>query len=170
MNVLIFCLTAFLAAYLLHVVVWLFRVPSSPFPAMLVLFAAAWLAVAALGAFLPAFPAAWRPAGLWQWLAAAVFHAACSLSYIIVYSALEQDSPTITIVKHTDLAGTRGCAPGDYKKVITDDLIIHSRLRAMLEGRLAERRGDRLYLAPKGAFWNRLFGAWMKLLALREGG
>jgi hypothetical protein len=170
MNVLIFCLASFLAAFLLHLLVWFIRVPANPFLAMLVWFAAVWVGIAGLCAFLPGIPATWRPDGPWQWLAAALFHASGSLSYIILYSALEQDSPTITIVKFTDQAGPSGCAPDDYQQVITDDLIIHSRLRAMLDSQLARRHGDRLFLTRKGAFWDRLFGAWMKLLAIREGG
>ena len=170
MHLLIYSLAVFLLAFGIHLVLWFVRVPRRPYPALLALFALAGLAAAALQPFLPAALAAFYPSGFWPWAAAALFHAAGSLSYIIVYSALEQDSPSVTMVKFTELGGPNGRARNDYNQILSDDLIIHSRLRAMVEGQLARRHGNRFTLAPKGAFWNRIFGLWMKLLGIRGGG
>jgi hypothetical protein len=170
MELLIFCLTVFGMAFLAHLVIWFFHVPSKPYPALLMLFALAWVFVAALRLALPAAWAEFYPDGFWPWAAAALFHAACSLSYIILYSALEQDSPSLTMIKYTDMAAREGRAPGDYKTILSDDLVIGSRLNALVEGQLVHKREHRYYLAPKGAFWDRVFGLWMKLLGIRTGG
>ena len=170
MNLLIYSLGVFALAFAAHVAVWLVRVPAKPFHCMLALFPSVWLLAAVVVRFLPEGLAHLRPEGFWAWFAAGVFHGACSLAYMVVYSALEQDSPSVTMVKFTDLAGSGGRAPDEYSQVLSDEVIVGSRLGAMLAGGMAERRGGRIHLAPKGAFWERLFGGWTRLLGIRGGG
>jgi hypothetical protein len=100
----------------------------------------------------------------------ALFFTAMALNYIVLYSALEEDSPSLTIVLHVAQAGSQGCSSEEVFGLIQDDLIVRSRLEAMLAANLVVCDGGVYRLTTQGRKWARLFGLFRALLRLPKGG
>lgn len=168
MHVVLFAVAVFSLAFLVHWLLWRLWRPRRQILALLILFMGLF-PVVLLCAWL--FPEAipW-PEGLWQWLHVTLFYVAVSLAYIVVYSALEQDSPSLTVVAFVAAAGQKGRTMDELQALIPLDFIIGSRFDSMLHGGLIERAGEVYQLTPKGRFWGRLFLLFRRMFKLRLGG
>jgi hypothetical protein len=169
MRVVLFGCGLFLATFLTHLVLWRIRVPRRAFRALLLLFLGALPAAYLLTAVLPAL-AAVTPSSPWQWLHVALFHVPVSLGYIVTYSALEEDSPTLIILVFLEDAGAAGRSREDLYGLIGNDFVIGSRLEALLTSGLLTSVEGKYQLAAKGRSWARLFGAFRWLYCLNPGG
>src|SRR5262249_23646491 len=85
------------------------RVPRRQIFCLLLLFLGLLPVGLAAAAWLPGLHGL-RPDGFWENLHVALFYVAVSLGYIVTYSALEEDSPTLTVVAFVADAGGRGGA------------------------------------------------------------
>lgn len=157
------------AAFVVHLVIWRIRIPQGAVSWLLAIFfgvgVAGWALASALTGLQPLVP---RES--WEVLSAVLAHVAVSLAYIVTYSGLEQDGPSMTMAKFTDMAGARGRSREEFFRVITDELIVASRLRALLDGGWVTREAGRYRLTARGAFWHGVFSLWRRLLGLPEGG
>ena len=169
MRLVLFSCGLFLVTFLTHLAIWRIRVPRRAFRALLLLFLGALPATYLLAAILPALGAV-APLGPWQWLHAALFHLPVSLGYIVTYSALEEDSPTLTLLVFLEQAGTAGRSRHDLYGVIGNDFVIGSRMEALLIGGLLTPIDSKYQLTAKGRSWARLFGAFRWLYCLNPGG
>lgn len=62
--------------------------------------------------------------------------------YLIVYTGIEQTSPSLVIVRALESAGQQGCAREELASLITEDLFLQPRLEALaLDGLLVARDG-----------------------------
>lgn len=168
MNVLIAGLIPFAAAFAAHVLVWRLAHPTRGITLLLKLFAGV-LAGAALAIVLPGV----RP---WSGLTppelfrAALLYISLALSYVILFSAIDEDSPSISIVKFAALAGEEGCPEEALTLLVTDEIIATSRLQSMVAAGSVVREGDRFRLGPQGVAWNRFLGFFHRLYNLPRGG
>jgi len=157
------------AAFAVHLVIWRIRIPKNAVIWLLAIFfgagVAGWGAALALEGLQPIIP---RDSS--EILSAVLAHVAISLAYIVTYSGLEQDGPSMTMAKFADMAGERGRSREEFFKVITDELIVASRLRALLDSGWVTREAGRYRLTPRGTFWHSVFSRWRWLLGLPEGG
>jgi hypothetical protein len=79
------------------------------------------------------------------------------LAYICFYSAIEEDSPSISMIKYTKLKGQ--CCFEDYKLIINNDLLIGSRLEAMIRDGFVEKKNEIYFLTNKGILWGKIFSS-----------
>lgn len=169
MNVLLLGSCLFLAGFTVHWLLWRIRVPANASTSLLVVFLGI-LATGLAAARLVPCLSPLSPVGTWEYLHLAVFYVSLTLSYIIAYSGLEEDSPSATMVKFAALASKDGRAREEFDRIFTDDLIIGSRLQAMVQGGIAVREAGKYRLTLQGLFWQRIFWAWSRLLGLPKGG
>lgn len=168
MRVALFAVTLFLAAFFVHWLLWHIRLPKRHTATLLVVFMGSLAVAIVLGAWVG--DDAFWPQGFWEWAQVAVFHVAVSLAYIVLYSGLEENSPSLTIYAFVAEAGGQGRVVDDVYGIITDDMFIHSRMRAMVrDGLLCERDGA-FHLTPKGVVWARVFGVARSILSMNKGG
>jgi len=132
-------------AFLLHVVSWRFRVPRPATGVLLglfffVLFIGLLLVHSLLNLSL----------GFWHLFQIGLFHTAFSLAYIIVYSGIEETSPTIAIVRAVHRTGAIGCFRQDLESVVNNEKFLEPRLKKLeLSGLIVEVAG-RIVLTDKG--------------------
>jgi hypothetical protein len=158
----------FACAFLAHWLVWRLRVPRRPILALLLIFLGALpIGLAATDLGPPAWP---RPEGFWQHLHIALFHVAMSLAYIVTYSALEESSPSLTLVAFVFAAGTRGRSREELYGLISDDAVVGSRFRALIRGGLIADEGGVYRLTPRGRRWAGLCRCIRLVLRLQKGG
>jgi hypothetical protein len=151
-----FALCLFIAAFAVHWLLWRVWIPRRQIVWLLGIFLGVLTVGLAGAAWLPGMQGL-APDGLWEMLHVILFHVAVSLGYIVTYSALEEDSPTLTLVAFVAEGGERGRSREDVYGLLDNDFITGSRFLALLQGNLVERVGDTYVLTPRGRFWVQVF-------------
>lgn len=164
-----FAVGLFVFAFATHWLCWRVCLPRRQTLALLLIFLGAFPAAVGLYFLAPHLPLSW-PHSVWEWLHVAEFHTAMALSYIVLYSMLEENSPSLTIIGFVAEAGSAGRTPDEVFGLINDDLILRSRLHAMLRDGLVRQTADAYRLTPKGQAWVRVFSVFRRLLSRAKGG
>lgn len=142
-------------ALLIHLVVWRIRRPQHEYKVLLVLFIivfAAWLGWAAF-----------HPMALWQLLHSAIFYAAASLAYMVAYSAVEGDSPTLSLMRFIAEKPTAGRSHEEVRHFFAQRPFAKSRLAALVEAGLVREENGRYAVAGKGSLAFRFILAYRKI-------
>src|SRR5687768_7371144 len=125
MSALLASLGLFGIAWLIHVAWWRSAPPLRQSAALVWLFVAVPVAAAAalvLGG--PRLLPAEIPAAL-------ALYAGAAASYLIVYTGIEQSSPTLIIVRALARAQASGCSERELAEVVTDDVLLRPRMQAL---------------------------------------
>jgi len=158
-----------LVAFLIHSIIWKFRVPRNPYLALICIF----LWTLLLGMMIVSLSERFQrlaPSDLWHALHVCLFYVSMSLFYVVTYSGLEADSPSGTMIKFVTLAGSDGCSRQDFSRIITDELVVKSRLQALVDGGMVVEAAGRYKLTDKGRLIERLFSLWSHVLNIPTGG
>lgn len=160
-------------SFLFHIVVWKIHLPHRQTRALLLIFGGG-LAVSLAGLACTvgfqdeeAFP---RPDSLAQYLHLGLFHLALTLAYVITYSALEADSPSLVLILSIDQAGEKGLSREEIQRMCDDDLLVRPRIADALRDGLVCRDGPLLKLTSKGAWFISLFLSYRRLIRAPKGG
>lgn len=173
MPVLIWGLAFVSLAFVLHVSLWRIRAPKRQTRALGLIFfgvlAAGLCALYILEERCADCVLIW-PHGIAQYLHIALFVTAFTLSYIITYSAVEVDSPSLVIVMQIANAGPDGLETGELYRRLPDSLLVLPRIRDMVRDHLVVVSDGRYFLSPKGHASIRIFVHFRRLLGLSKGG
>lgn len=154
-----------LLAFLVHAAWWQVRLPFRHTPALLLLFLGApacmGLALAASGVF---------PFNALETLHFLIFYIPCAFSYVILYSAIEQESPTLRLVTELAAAGADGLTMEMLNMRFGTSDPFAPRIALMESGGLITRDANCLRLTPKGVRLARLFALAARCVGLRQGG
>lgn len=164
----------FLAAFLLHMAVWRVRVPERQTKVLLLIM---FSVLAAALAFLKAgggrfagelgLPA---PETAGDFLHLALINISLVLSYMITYSAMEADSPSLVIVMAVEGAGPAGLEEDALRRCFNDDRMLKPRIRDLLLDKLVEMDAGVYRLTAKGRSFAAIFTAYRRLLGRGKGG
>jgi hypothetical protein len=157
------------SAFLVHWLVWRLAMPRRQTAALLAIF----LAVLAVG-----IPLAVRgiPApelalhGPWECLHVAIVHVAVALAYVVVYSALEERSPSMTILSFVNEAGAAGRSREEIARVLRGASPVEIRLDAAVRDRMLAETGGLCTLTPKGRAWASSYEWLRNFLGFTRGG
>lgn len=99
-----------------------------------------------------------------------LFYISCSLVYIITYSAIEQHSPTLSIITHINSHGEVGCEDECILRHINPGEEINKRLAIMKEvGWIIDNNGNCI-LTKSGSRIALIFSLGAFILGLEKGG
>lgn len=169
MKLAAFCIALTMLAFVVHVVWWRIRVPHKQIPTLLLIFLSAFPASAVVGFIVPALAGA-MPVTIGEWLHVAVVYVPVSLAYVATYSAVEEDSPSLRIVRFVADAGAFGRSRDDLSTILNDDVLVGSRLRAMVRDGLVVESGGRYALTSRGLTLARVFTLSSRWLGIRAAG
>lgn len=167
MRILVIAFAFSLIAFLAHWVIWRIRIPKRQSAALLGIFSAT-LIIGLMSSLW--WPAAWQFMGAWEVLHVVIFDVATMLAYVVAYSALEERSPSMTILSRVADAGSRGVSREELQAMLVDVSPVEIRLGAMLRDGMVREDGDHLSLTAKGRAWAGTFSNWRRLLRFRLGG
>ncbi len=157
----------FLAALVLHWIVWRIRIPRRQTAALLLIL----LGVLPVGlAALVLAPGRFGPLGFWEVLHISIFHVAFSLAYIVAYSAIEGRSPSMALLVHVAEARHKGRTRQELDAMLRGENPVAARLEAMLRDGMVVAAGGSYRLTAKGWAWARTLGGFRRLLGMEKGG
>lgn len=167
LNCLAFGLLAI--AFALHLVWWRIRVPRRQTAVLLGIFGGTLVFGLSCVSVMPAL-VSWRPDGWLQFLHVAECFVAFTLAYVVAYSAIEERSPSMTLLTYVHAAGDRGRTEEELRAVLAGMSPIGKRLQAMIRDGMLSMDGFRYRITGKGRGWARLFGTWRRMAGLSKGG
>ena len=159
----------FAAAFVLHVIVWRVRLPKRRTQWLLLLFLSMVPAAVAVNWLLPPdswlkLQEAWR---VWHVLS---LHVLISLAYAEFYTAVDNQSPSATILLFVAQSGEDGRADSELYSLIDAEFVLGRRLNSMVESGVVGYSGGVYRLTDSGQRWANVF-AWLRgLYSLKTGG
>lgn len=162
----------FFSFFLLHLAVWKIKLPVRQTKVLLlILFGGLAASLAGFRLFpslsLLGFSV---PAGTGELLAVSLYVTAFILAYMITYSAVEADSPTLVMIKAVADAGEMGLRKEDFFAAMNDAVLVEPRLKDLLTDRMAVLENGRYVLTGKGRLFASIFTRYRALLGLGKGG
>jgi len=151
----------FAAGFILHVLWWRISLPKRQTKTLLILM----FAVLAAGLFFLRTQAAAD-----ELAHIALYVTSLILAYMITYSAVEADSPSLVIVLTLEKAGTRGLTEDELLALASDKVLIDPRLADLLTDKMAVLENNRYSLTGKGRFMAGLFETYRKIMGAGKGG
>lgn len=157
---------------IVHLIIWRTRRPSSQYTTLMILCGGA-LAVSLASVTLVPHPAGiFRalPQTLAEYVAFTILYLALALSYISTYSAVQADSPSLSILLRLERAGSAGVSRAELEAEFTDDLLVLPRLQDLVSGKLVNKKDDRYVIDRQGALLAAAHSGYRALLGLEKGG
>lgn len=173
MKILVFGSSLFLIAFILHLIVWRIRLPQRQIKTLLQIFFATLLAGIAGLWYSPLSFTLFNlttPGSLWEYLHICLFFVSFTLAYMITYSALEADSPSLVMVMSISNAEPEGLDKERFEQLLSDETLVMPRIKDVLLDRMVYMDGNIYRLTNKGAMMARLFIFYRKLTNAPEGG
>lgn len=173
MKVLVYGISLYVIAFILHLIIWRIRIPKRQTKALLLIFFPTLLA--GLFFLFKGFSSVHsinlsQNNNLWECIHISLLYIPLTLAYIITYSAIEADSPSLLMVLAISKAGQRGLNKNDFYNSMTDDLLVKPRIIDLLRDKMAYMDGNKLRLTRKGLIFVHIFISYRNLLKARKGG
>lgn len=162
-----------LSAFLIHLIVWRIRIPTHQTSALLQIF---------FGTYFLSIPVLWIlnrtgystflcfPQTVFNYAHTLFLFTSCTLAYVITYSAIEADSPSLVIVKLISEAGAAGLDGEALYSRLSDDVLVKPRVHDLLRDTMAVLEGDRVCLTSKGRWFVTIFIFYRALIHAQRGG
>ncbi len=154
----------FAAAFLVHLLIWRIRVPRFQRGGLMAVFGGMLAAALALFA---AFRGA-APDGAFEMILLLVYYGSLALAYVALYSSLEGDSPSMSMVRRVYQAGRAGLDGAVFARELTSDRFVRARLVYLLKDEMVRLDGDRYVITPKGESLLSFYVMYAKLAGQRE--
>ena len=159
--------------FLVHLILWRVRLPRRQVKTILIILfgglAASLTALVLSPADFSLLGVA-RPLGAAELLHAAIFVTALTLAYMITYTAVEADSPSLVMVLKIESAGANGVRKEEFDQFLSDERLIMPRVDDLLTDKMAELVDGRYRLTPKGELMAEIFTRSRAVLRLGTGG
>ena len=97
-------------------------------------------------------------------------YAALFAAYLITYSAIEVDSPSLLIVQRVAEAGPQGLATAALRSELDDNELLIPRVEDLIRDKMLETSGDTYQQTEKGKKFIRIFIFYRGLLRRELGG
>ncbi len=107
---------------------------------------------------------------LYEYVHIALFFISLTLAYMITYSAIEADSPSLVMIRAVARAGAEGLDKREFEKTMNNELLIVPRVRDLVTDKMAYMEGDKYRLTLKGVLFASIFIVYRKLLNAQKGG
>ena len=167
MTVLLAGIGLLFLAFCVQLVLWRIFIPSRQIRALVVIFFLVPLVVFGVVQLIgtPIALTALSPAEV---VRLASFYVSCALTYIVLFSAIEEQSPTLAIVSY--VAKEPQCTGGDLVDRFGKGHELSHRIELLDRSEFVKREGDRYWLAPAGDRLAKLFDAANRLFGIEPGG
>lgn len=151
-----------IVSFLFHVLIWQLFLPKREQIFIVVNFTAIYIA--------SFFIVDYSGFGVWEHIYGFLLYNSVVFSYVITYTAISEDSPSLTIVRKVFEKRKEGCHERDLNRVINDDLIVKDRILPLEKSGMIVLSKNCITLTSSGVKWAKLFRYLDKLMGTKEGG
>jgi hypothetical protein len=138
-SILTIAVFALLVAWCLHIAIWRVLLPKSQLKALLLIFVSVWaVVVAALLA------AGWPIKAVVEFLYFSLTYWSAALCYVITYSAMEGDSPTLSLTRHLHRNGSEGISHEEIEEFFRQRPFVGARVKALVT--------DNIFIEEQGGY------------------
>ena len=134
MKIFLTTLALFVTAFVLHVIIWRIRLPRHQLRALMLVFGSIillWVPVSVLATIS-------EP----DVLHVVLFYVVSSLCYFIIYTTIEADSPTLSLMQYIAVHEPQGIPADQVKQFLTRRPFVKARLSALIHsGEIREQNG-----------------------------
>jgi hypothetical protein len=172
-KVLLFGSALFALAFLAHIILWKVRLPRRQIKAILqIFFGTLLLGLVFLHYASPSFGLLGQaaPEKLFEYMHICLYFVSLTLAYMITYTGIEADSPSLVMVMRIAGAGRDGLVREDFERAMSDELLVIPRVRDLVLDKMVRLEGDKYLLTPKGILFARIFIFYRALLNAPKGG
>ncbi len=173
MTILVSTAATFLVAFVLHLVWWRIKVPVHQLKALLVIFGLIYVATTLASCILrPTLFAVGEAGVILGWIYFSAFYWSAAFCYVITYSAMEGDSPTLSLTRELAKRGNRGMTRGEIEVFFAQRPFIGARIAALVkDGVLIPEEGG-YRLAPGSYLFFRLILCYRRVFfgRIKDGG
>lgn len=163
MRVLLVGSGLFATAFIIHLALWRIRAPRRHIRALLRLFYGCLAAALTLGWAMPIPLLRFAPSEIVHLF---LFFSGLTLAYIITYTAVQVDSPSLMIVSRIAAAGAAGLSRAALLAQLTDDVLVRPRIEDLVRDE-AVAFGDGVYrLRWRGRRFLSLIVGWRRVMGL----
>ena len=110
------------------------------------------------------------PGGFLDYLRICIFFISLTLAYIISYSAVEAESPTVLIIDKVMKKGAAGLSKDELGNSLKDEILIEPRIKDLVNDKMVCLAGNRYKLTLKGRLFVTIFISYRDFLNLPKGG
>jgi hypothetical protein len=172
MKVFVWSIILISIAFLVHLLIWRIRLPVRQTNTLLIIFLS--ILLSGFGISYSGFHdpnlVLYLLTDVSEYLLVALFFIAVTFGYIITYSALEAESPSLLMVLAIYQTGEEGLKKYKLEQLMTDEVLIDPRIADLLRDRMVYRVGERYQLTSKGKKFAWLFGRYRDLMKAEKGG
>jgi hypothetical protein len=151
LKVFLTTLGLFFFSLAIHFIIWKVRLPKAQIKTLLLVFAA--------GLILWLIGFAGRFGSFTGVLHVALFYGSLSLCYVITYSAIEADSPTLSLIRFLAEAKAAGRSRSEIAQFVALRPFVHARLAALARSGLIRQEGSRyISIGPRPLSFRLILG------------
>jgi hypothetical protein len=173
MKVLFWGLTSFFLSFMIHLIIWRKHVPLKQTKALLFIYFGTLVIILSglwSNLLLSSRFASFAATNVLEYFQIFILTSSLIFSYIITYSAIEADSPSLLIVREVADAGPDGLNEEKLKAILNNDFLIAPRLRDLITDKMVYAQGDKYRLTFKGFLIAKIFVLSRELLNAPKGG
>ena len=172
MFVLVFAVAALAIAWLVHDALWRWQLPRAQLKALLLIFALVWGLFSAL---LLADSIQNMLAGSFhfsRFLYSSLFYWSAALCYVITYSAMEGDSPTLSLTRHLHRRGEEGVSHEEIEEFFRQRPFVGARVKALVTDNVFIEEEDGYRLSPGSYLFFRVILGYRRVVfgPIKSGG
>ena len=148
-------LVLFVLFFGIHLVVWRIRLPRRQFGSLLVIFGMVFISGLAAAAV--------SSISILNVLHIALFYTAASLCYMVLYSAIYQDSPTLSLMRFISENQADGRSVLEVVSFLAQRPFVKGRLAELVDSRLVREQNCKYVISGKGSLGFRFILAYREL-------
>ena len=173
MKTLVWGIALISLSFLTHLIIWRVRLPLRQTKTLLVLF----FGILSIGLMTNYFlaqwlgePQQWLFYSIPEYLQIVIFFTALTLGYIITYSALEADSPSLVIILSIHKSGKEGMSKQKFEQLMNNTILIDPRIADLERDQMVIFNHGKYQLTSKGRRFAQLFTVYRRMLRANVGG
>ena len=173
MKILLFGTVLLLISFTLHVLIWKIRLPVRQTKVLLQVFFGVLLAGIAIFYYLPPSFEIFgmsAPRLISEIVQTIIYFVSFTLAYMITYSAIEADSPSLLMVMLISRKKKEGLEIEIFEREMSDEILIKPRIKDLLLDKMLVYDGRRYQMTFKGRLMAKIFIFYRKLLNAPRGG
>lgn len=161
MKIFVWTLAFFLTAFLIHLVIWKIKVPKKQTLSLIIIFFSILIFYSVI---------LYSKINFFEYINILIFFISLIFAYLLTYTALEADSPSLLIIMEIVNAGSMGLPKEKFEKSMNDDLLVKPRIQDLVRDHFVSIENGKYKLTRSGKVFVSIFIAYRKLLNAPKGG